>query len=255
MTPVKRCPHVPQSDHPSSFWVLLIRWAAAIARHSTCASPASPRQAHPDCMGGGSSLRQMMHAPASGPPAEPAPANAVGTAALIAARKHSCLWPPCFQCTFWHAAEQYFTPLHLEHRCNPGLTHPTLAHLGTSSAPALVLSPPTPCLPASLSIVEGIRECWESRLSNAMTCNIEEGWLCACDALRSGLSRHQLIAWLNWVRRNPREVGSASKREALLGVQMWCRVRTSLVRRSFVHAPGKGRQGQLMKGGCGGGRC
>jgi hypothetical protein len=28
--------------------------------------------------------------------------------------------------------------LHLAHRCNPGLLHPSLAHLGTSAAPLLL---------------------------------------------------------------------------------------------------------------------
>jgi hypothetical protein len=46
-----------------------------------------------------------------------------------AAGMHSCLWPPCFQWTFWHAAEQYLTTLHLAQRCSPGLAHPSLAHL------------------------------------------------------------------------------------------------------------------------------
>jgi hypothetical protein len=64
-------------------------------------------------------------------------ASRVAVAAAIGDTWHFCLWPPCFQWTFWHAAEQYFTPLHLAHRCNPGSVHPSLAHL----------SMPTPATP------------------------------------------------------------------------------------------------------------
>jgi hypothetical protein len=97
-----------------------------------------------------------MHEPSHDPP----PPTAVLAAMIAAAQAglasaagflHSCLWPPCFQWTFWHAAEQYITPLHLAQRCNPCLVHPPLAHLGasrgTSSArplPDIAVSFPCP---------------------------------------------------------------------------------------------------------------
>ena len=81
-------------------------------------------------MGGGSLSRQMMHAPPSDTPA--AAAVGVGRDAVAAERVsvlvlvgalgvseldtvparralHCFLWPPSFQCTFWHSAEQYRT--------------------------------------------------------------------------------------------------------------------------------------------------
>jgi hypothetical protein len=83
-----------------------------------------------------------MHEPSHDPPPLTAALAAVPAGLASAAGfLHSCLWPPCFQWTFWHAAEQYITPLHPPQRCNPSLVHPPLAHLGasraTSSTPAL----------------------------------------------------------------------------------------------------------------------
>jgi hypothetical protein len=91
-----------------------------------------------------------MHAPTSGsavaPPAHAA--AAAGVAAPDACRAtsslHCSLWPPCFQWTFWHAAEQYTTPLHPAHRCTPGLEHPSLAHFCTLSTAAKPVPPPLP---------------------------------------------------------------------------------------------------------------
>jgi hypothetical protein len=53
-----------------------------------------------------------------------------GTSAAGFVLLQACLWPPCFQCTFWHAAEQYTVLWHRAQRCNPVLAHPSLAHLG-----------------------------------------------------------------------------------------------------------------------------
>jgi hypothetical protein len=153
MAPVKLCLHVLYMCHPLNFFApaafanpppLAMKKAASSARHSTCASPASPRHAHPDWIGGGSSLRQMMHAPASDPPPVALPCTAIRAAALQPAVEcrvtsafihvHSCLWPPCFQCTLWHAAEQYVALMHREQRCNPGLLHSVLTQFGLSPA-------------------------------------------------------------------------------------------------------------------------
>ena len=96
-------------------------------------------------------MRQMMHEPSHAPlPPTAAPEHAVVAAAAaddgdgVAAEwagLQACLWPPCFQWTFWHAAEQYITLLHRAHRCKPLLAHPPLPHSGTSSA--LPLLPPS----------------------------------------------------------------------------------------------------------------
>ena len=64
IAPVKSCLHVRHSHHP-----LLLPCAAcdsaAWMRQPMCASPASPRQAHPIWIGGGLVSRQTKHAPAS----------------------------------------------------------------------------------------------------------------------------------------------------------------------------------------------
>jgi hypothetical protein len=98
--------------------------------------------------------REIVAAAATGfaaPDATFRPRSGCRVTAATGLLEQACLWPPCFQWTFWHAAEQYFTPLHLAHRCNPGASHPSLAHLGTSSVPALPL-PPSP-LPVPLPAI------------------------------------------------------------------------------------------------------
>ena len=76
--------------------------------------------------------RQMVHAPTSPTPTERVTADAGGGGLAVTAWQ-ACLWPPCFQCTFWHAAEQYAVLWHRAQRCNPGLAHPSLAHGGSES--------------------------------------------------------------------------------------------------------------------------
>jgi hypothetical protein len=71
-----------------------------------------------------------MHAPVSAPP--PLFSDLTAACTAVQAGTHFCLWPPRFQWTFWHAAEQYFTPLHLAQRRSPGSKHSPFAHLGAS---------------------------------------------------------------------------------------------------------------------------
>ena len=75
IAPPKRMWQVPHFCHASACDDALgsSLCSASLTRQATCAHPASPRQAHPDWIGAGSSSesRQMMHAPAAIPRARP----------------------------------------------------------------------------------------------------------------------------------------------------------------------------------------